>query len=132
MEKLLTPEQAAKALNVHPITVRRWLREGVLRGEKRGKRLWRVPESALSESPQKELAQHEPFTLRADDSAEAHNEKIRALITAPRAMQEAAFAAASEAATLYYASEEGKAETEEWQNFNTDIIEYSEADLAAA
>ena len=48
-ETLLTVEQAAERLSVHPITVRRHLRSGLLRGVKRG-RLWRVPESALVEA----------------------------------------------------------------------------------
>lgn len=48
-EQFLTVEQAATRLHVHPITVRRQLRSGVLRGIKRGN-LWRVPESALGET----------------------------------------------------------------------------------
>ncbi len=48
MEMLLTPEQAAQALSVDVVTVRRWLRDGHLRGIKR-RRLWRVPETALTE-----------------------------------------------------------------------------------
>ena len=47
-ELFLTVEQAARRLKVHPITVRRHLRSGLLRGVKRG-HLWRVPESALGE-----------------------------------------------------------------------------------
>ena len=45
-EKLLTPEDAAKALVVKPETVREWLRTGKLKGVKMG-RLWRVRESDL-------------------------------------------------------------------------------------
>lgn len=48
-ENFLTVEQAATRLHVHPITVRRHLRLGMLRGIKRGN-LWRVPESALMEN----------------------------------------------------------------------------------
>ena len=48
-EEFLTVEQAAARLHVHPITIRRHLRSGTLRGSKLGK-LWRVPESALLES----------------------------------------------------------------------------------
>ena len=48
-EQFLTVEQAATRLRIHPMTVRRHLRSGTLRGRKQGK-LWRVPESALSES----------------------------------------------------------------------------------
>lgn len=49
-EHFLTIEQAAARLQVHPITVRRHLKSGILRGKKQGK-LWRVPESALDEAP---------------------------------------------------------------------------------
>ena len=48
-ENLLTVRQAATRLHVHPITVRRYLRSGSLRGIKSG-HLWRVPESAISET----------------------------------------------------------------------------------
>ncbi len=49
MEMLLTVEQVASRLNLHPVTVREHLSRGILRGIKRG-RQWRVPESALGES----------------------------------------------------------------------------------
>lgn len=48
MEMLLTIEQTAQRLQLHPETVRRYLVRGTLRGIKRGK-LWRIPESALLE-----------------------------------------------------------------------------------
>ena len=50
IELFLTVEQTAARLQVQPITVRRHLRSGLLRGIKRGN-LWRVPESALQEAP---------------------------------------------------------------------------------
>ena len=132
MEKLLRPETVASVLDVKVTTVRRWLREGKMRGVKWNQG-WRVPESALQEPKfQNSLLKEERRTLRAEDTTEEHNQKVRALLTAPRAVQEAAFAAASEAATIYYASEEGRAETQEWQSFDTETIEYSEADLATA
>lgn len=45
-EMYLTPEQVAARLQMHPETVRRWLKEGLVRGVQRG-RAWRIPESAL-------------------------------------------------------------------------------------
>ena len=45
-EKLLTPEDAAKALVVKPETLRGWLRSGKIKGVKVG-RLWRVRERDL-------------------------------------------------------------------------------------
>ena len=50
MEMLLTVEQVATRLQLHPDTIRRQLIKGVLRGTKRG-RQWRVPESALTDAP---------------------------------------------------------------------------------
>lgn len=48
-ELLLTVDQTAKRLQLHPVSVRRQLQSGRLRGIKRGK-LWRIPESALTET----------------------------------------------------------------------------------
>lgn len=45
-ERLLTPEEAAKALVVTPRAIREWLRNGKLSGVKVG-RLWRVRERDL-------------------------------------------------------------------------------------
>ena len=45
--KVLTKEEIAKQLKVHPRTVERWLGKKILRGYKLGKgrtALWRVPE----------------------------------------------------------------------------------------
>lgn len=46
-EMYLTAEQVAARLQLHPETVRRQLKAGLLHGVRRG-RVWRVPESALS------------------------------------------------------------------------------------
>lgn len=46
--KLLTPEEAAERLNVSPVTIRKWLRAGKLRGVKVSV-LWRVKESDLND-----------------------------------------------------------------------------------
>jgi excisionase family DNA binding protein len=58
-EKVYSPEETAKALGVHPETIRQWLRSGKLGGIKAG-RLWRVRESDL-----------EAF-LKGDDLHEPH------------------------------------------------------------
>ncbi len=49
MYQLLTVKQAAKALSIHPETVREWLREGKIKGVKLGatKLGWRIPEEEL-------------------------------------------------------------------------------------
>jgi len=49
-DKLLTPEDAARLLQVSPDTVRGWLRKGVIKGTKvGGGRLWRISESTIDE-----------------------------------------------------------------------------------
>lgn len=45
-EKLYTVEEASKILQVHPETLRKWLKEGRIKGEKFG-RVWRIRESNL-------------------------------------------------------------------------------------
>ena len=44
-------DEAAEILGVHPMTIRKWLPVGKIRGVKVG-RLWRIPESALDEIAQ--------------------------------------------------------------------------------
>ncbi len=46
-DELLTVEQAAERLQMHPDTVRRLLREGQLPGRKIGPRRWRISAAAL-------------------------------------------------------------------------------------
>ena len=49
-EKLLTPEDAAARLQVSPSTVRKWLRNGAIKGTKLGGgKLWRISESSIDE-----------------------------------------------------------------------------------
>jgi len=49
-EKWLTVQQVAELLQLHPETVREWLREGKLEGVRLGERRtgWRIPESAVA------------------------------------------------------------------------------------
>ena len=66
-EMLLTVEQAAQRLQLTPYTVRAQLRQGKLRGIRRG-RVWRIEESALLEStPAKPKAARRAFGLLAND-----------------------------------------------------------------
>jgi len=48
IEKVYTVEQAAELLLVAPYTIRKWLREGKLRGVRAG-RMWRVRDSDIQE-----------------------------------------------------------------------------------
>ena len=54
-ETLLTPEEVAEQMKLHPVTIRRMLRAGELPGVKIGKRQWRVPETALQQFIQRQL-----------------------------------------------------------------------------
>jgi excisionase family DNA binding protein len=48
--RLLTVEEVVERLRVHPYTVRKWLREGKLKGFRLGgaKAGWRIPETEIS------------------------------------------------------------------------------------
>jgi len=47
-EHLFTVEEASDHLKVHPETVRRWLRDGTLKGYRITRRAgWRIPKSEL-------------------------------------------------------------------------------------
>jgi excisionase family DNA binding protein len=48
-DELLTVEEAAGRLKLHPVTVRNMLRAGAIRGMKIGTQKWRVPVSALKD-----------------------------------------------------------------------------------
>lgn len=52
-ERLLSPEDVAKQLNIATATVREYLREGRIKGMKVGK-LWRVRESDLQRHIEKD------------------------------------------------------------------------------
>ncbi len=45
-EELLSATEVAEMLNVHPITIGKWLREGTIKGSKLGK-IWRVKRSEV-------------------------------------------------------------------------------------
>ncbi len=68
MEKHLTVKGVAELLQVHPQTVREWLRDGKLEGVKFGARSWRVPMSALSGGGQRGATTLTPLMF-ADSSA---------------------------------------------------------------
>ena len=54
MSKLLTPEETAHKLRISPKTVRDWLRDSKIQGQKVG-RQWRVKEEVVEEIIQKGL-----------------------------------------------------------------------------
>lgn len=55
-EERLTVQQAAAALDVHPQTVRNWLRQGKLRGRRQSDRYgWRIPRSEVDRFIRDEL-----------------------------------------------------------------------------
>ena len=46
VERILTPEQVAKILQVHPFTILKYIRQGKLKGSKLG-RVYRIRESEI-------------------------------------------------------------------------------------
>ena len=46
-ERYYSPDEVAKMFNVSGMVVRKWLREGKLRGIKLGDKLWRVLEADI-------------------------------------------------------------------------------------
>jgi excisionase family DNA binding protein len=47
-EEVYTPNEVSELLKVKPDTIRRWLKDGILKGVRAG-RLWRIPERELQE-----------------------------------------------------------------------------------
>ena len=115
IEPLLTVEQAADLLHVHPITIRRRLRKGTLRGFKSGK-LWRVTESALTSPPAPPSAGESASIAEAlwRDMTSGDDRKrsaaIKTLAFVSEAVSEIVLARSGAAAALFYASPEGQAE----------------------
>lgn len=49
-EQALTPEEAATILKVSPQTIRRWLRDGRIKGTKIGDgKLWRISQATINQ-----------------------------------------------------------------------------------
>ena len=127
MEALLTIEQAATRLQLHPETVRRQIKRGLMRAVKRG-RVWRVPESALQESapistappraatPSDALADAEAIwrEMTSGDAAR-HNNALRALFDAPASVRAIITQRSAQAAAAYYATPQGEAELSDWR-----------------
>jgi excisionase family DNA binding protein len=136
-DMLLTIDQVAERLQIHPASVRRQLRGGLLRGVKRGK-LWRVPESALYEpTPDQGHTQRlAPETAQANaiwasmtsGDTQRHNEALRALFAAPQAVQAVIAQRSGEAAEEYYATPEGEAELADWRALDGEPFHDDEGD----
>jgi len=136
-ETLLTIDQVAERLQIHPASVRRQLREGSLRGLKRGK-LWRVPESALYEPTSlthsqrlaPELAQANAiWEAMLSGDAERRNKALMELFHAPEGVRAIVMQRSGEVAARYYATPEGEAELADWraldgEPFHDDLGDY--------
>jgi excisionase family DNA binding protein len=136
-ETLLTIDQVAERLQIHPASVRRQLREGSLRGLKRGK-LWRVPESALyeptslthSQRVAPELAQANAIWADMNSGDDARRDQaLLTLFNAPEAVQAVVMQRSGEASARYYATPEGEAELADWraldgEPFHDDLGDY--------
>lgn len=133
-ETLLTVEQAAERLQVGTFTVREQLRNGRLRGIKRG-RLWRVPESALmessSETPRAHSRQRQADQIwRALTSGDGdrHNAAIVALSKTPQDVRDVVLKRSAQALASYYASDEGREELADWRAIDGDPFADDEED----
>jgi excisionase family DNA binding protein len=130
-ENLLTIDQVAKRLQIHPASVRRQLREGSLRGLKRGK-LWRVPESALYEpAPHQasEIAQADEIWAAMNSGDDARRDAaLRALFQAPGNVQAIVMQRSGETAARYYATPEGVAELADWRALDGEPFHDDEGD----
>lgn len=117
MELLLTVEQAAERLQLAPFTVRKHLREGRLRGIKRGAKSWRIPESALLESPRAERLNRDEaerlWALLGDFAT--HNRALHEIAAAPVSVQQMIDEKSERAAAQWYDSPEGHAELQDWR-----------------
>ncbi len=117
---LLTIEQAATRLQLHPETVRRQIKRGLMRAVKRG-RVWRVPESALEEAAPVAAAtmpQASAETIWREmisGDAQRHNDALRTLFAAPVEVRAIITRRSAEAATAYYSTPEGEAELADWR-----------------
>ena len=118
---LLTIEQAAARLQLHPETVRRQIKRGLMRAVKRG-RVWRVPESALHEAaptiaePSDALASAEAIWREmTSGDANRHNIALRALFDAPDAVRAIITEWSAQSASAYYATPQGEAELADWR-----------------
>lgn len=129
-EMFLTVEQAAERLQLSPVTIRRQIKSGVLPGVRRG-RVYRIPESALSQSiPPRTPALRTPAPVDAlgpladadylwaemasGDQSRGAAARV-ALARAPVAVREEIMRRSGEVAARFYATPEGQAELADWR-----------------
>ncbi len=125
MEMLLTVEQAAARLQLHPETVRRQLQRGELRAIKRG-RVWRVPESALGEATPEVAKASEPNTPQTRAAL-----ILAALDSGDMKRRNAAIIrlASSDAATIEIVAAAAAKAVEEWDGPEDDLSAWRNVDL---
>ena len=124
MEMLLTIEQAAIRLQLHRDTVRKQLKRGQLRGVKRG-RVWRVPESALTEiAPASTDGVADAETIWREmtgGNAKCHNAAIVKMASAPASVRAILARRSAAAAAAYYSTTAGEAELSDWRALNSPV-----------
>ena len=132
-EQFLTVAEVASVLRVHPITVRRQLRSGVLRGIKTGK-LWRVAQSALNVPPAATDAHSADDALSQADALwrditggddQKRGAALKKLAYASDEVSAIVLQRSGEVAAEFYASPEGQAEWEDqadWRALDSEPV----------
>ena len=126
MELLLTVEQAAERLQLAPFTVRKQLREGRLRGIKRGAKSWRIPESALLESSRAERIngdEAERLWARLSNFA-THNAALYEIAAAPAQVRQLIDDRSERAAAQWYETPAGEAELRDWRALDGEPFDF--------
>lgn len=117
MEMLLTVEQAAQRLQLAPFTIREQLKRGQLRGLKRGK-VWRIPESALTEATPPEpidIGREIERLWKLLCDPKTHNAAIVEIAAAAATVRANIAARSEQAAQRYYTTPSGEAELADWR-----------------
>lgn len=146
-EMLLTVEQVADRLQLHPDSVRRQLKRGTMRGIKRGTR-WRVPESAVEESTPLELQRSytRPRSTETPTESDAeaiwqqmtsgkqgdHNAALRTLFAAPDEVRAIIAQRSAQAVAAHYATPDGESELADWRALDGEPFEDDAGDYYGA
>ena len=108
--------------------MRKHLREGRLRGIKRGAKAWRIPESALLESSRGarvDEAEVERLWARLTNF-ETHNAALHEIAAAAANVQRLIDERSERAAAQWYESPAGQAELQDWRALDGESFDFSD------